>query len=128
MSLDVIPGSQGNTNLRRQYEAPLWVLMGVVGLVLLIACANLASLLTARAAARQKEIAIRLAIGSSRGRMLQQLLTESVILAIAGGAAGLGLGITMVRGLLVFLPSRMTGYACSGKVIMSPLGKVEMSS
>ena len=122
MSLDVIPGSQGNTNLRRQYEAPLWVLMGVVGLVLLIACANLASLLTARAAARQKEIAIRLAIGSSRSRMLQQLLTESVILAIAGGAAGLGLGIMMVRGLLVFLPSRMTGYALTASPDYRMLG------
>ena len=104
MWLDVMPGSQGNTNLRRQYEKPLWVLMGVVGLVLLIACANLASLLTARAAARQKEIAIRLAIGSSRGRMLRQLLTESLLLSAVGGLAGLALAVTMVKGLLAFLP------------------------
>jgi predicted permease len=110
MSIGALPGSQGNTNLRRQYEKPLWVLMGVVGLVLMIACANLASLLTARATARQKEIAIRLAIGSSRGRMLRQLLTESVLLSGVGGAAGLGLAVLMVKGLLAFLPAKLTGY------------------
>jgi predicted permease len=111
MWIQAHPGSQGNTNLRRQYEKPLWVLMGVVGLVLLIACANLASLLTARATARQKEIAIRLAIGSSRGRMLRQLLTESVLLSGLGGIAGLGLAVLMVKGLMAFLPQTLTGYA-----------------
>jgi predicted permease len=111
MSMKVMPGSQGNTNLRRQYEKPLWVLMGVVGLVLLIACANLASLLTARAASRQKEIAIRLAIGSSRGRMIQQLLTESLLLAAAGGVAGVALAAAMAKGLLAFLPTTITGYS-----------------
>jgi hypothetical protein len=111
MSMKVMPGSQGNTNLRRQYEKPLWVLMGVVGLVLLVACANLASLLTARAASRQKEIAIRLAIGSSRGRMIQQLLTESLLLAAAGGVAGAALAAGMAKGLLAFLPTTLTGYS-----------------
>src|ERR1051326_3336320 len=110
MWMDVVPGGQGNTNLRRTYEKPLWVLMGVVGLVLVIACANLASLLTARAAARQKEIAIRLAMGSSRGRMMQQLLTESILLAALGGIAGIGLAVLMVKGLLAFLPPITTGY------------------
>jgi predicted permease len=113
MWLMTIPGSQGNTSLRRQYEKPLLVLMGVVGLVLLIACANLASLLTARAAARQKEIAIRLAIGSSRARMLRQLLTESTLLAAAGGIAGVALAVAMVKGLLAFLPTNATGYTLS---------------
>jgi predicted permease len=116
MWMDVIPGAQGNSNLRRQYERPLWVLAAVVGFVLLIACANLASLLTARAAARQKEIAIRLAIGSSRARMIQQLLTESLLLSASGGAAGVGLAIGMVKGLLAFLPGTVTGYG----IVSSP--------
>jgi predicted permease len=113
MWLDAMPGSQGNTGLRRQYEKPLLVLMVVTSLVLLIACANLASLLTARAAARQKEMAIRLAIGSSRGRIIRQLLTESLLLAAAGSAAGIALAVTMVKALVAFLPSTLTGYTIS---------------
>ncbi|SPE34951.1 conserved membrane hypothetical protein [Candidatus Sulfopaludibacter sp. SbA6] len=111
MWMTVMPGSQGNTSMRRKYEKPLWMLMGVVGLVLLIACANLASLLTARAASRQKEVAIRLAMGSSRARMVRQLLTESLLLAVAGGAAGIALAVAMVKGLLAFLPNTTGGYA-----------------
>jgi predicted permease len=113
MWLETLPGSQGNSGLRRQYEKPLLVLMVVTGLVLLIACANLASLLTARAAARQKEMAIRLAIGSSRGRIIRQLLTESLLLAAVGGAAGMALAVTMVKALVAFLPSNLSGYGIS---------------
>jgi predicted permease len=119
MWLDVIPGGQGNAILRHQYEEPLWVLMGVTGLVLLIACANIAGLLLARAAARQKEIAVRLAIGSSRLRIAQQLITESLVLAIAGGVAGIGIAVAIVKGLLAFLPSA-TWYATSYDISSSP--------
>lgn len=113
MWLDVIPGGQGNALLRQQYENSLWVLMAVSGLVLLIACANLASLLAARAVVRQKEIAVRLAIGSSRVRIVQQLVTESLLLALAGGLAGIALAVGIVRNLLTFLPENHTGYTIS---------------
>ncbi|MGA8595188.1 MAG: ABC transporter permease, partial [Bryobacteraceae bacterium] len=110
MWLDVIPGGQGNTMLRQQYERPLWVLMAVTGFVLLITCANLASLLAARAAVRQKEIAVRLAIGSSRARIIQQLMTESLLLALVGGVAGIGLAIVIAKSLVTFLPEAPMGY------------------
>jgi predicted permease len=103
--IDVLPGSKGRSDLRRQFSNPLWALMGITGLVLLIACSNVANLLVARATARQKEVAVRLAIGASRGRLVAQLLQESLLLSLAGGAAGLGLAVLMDQALISFLPA-----------------------
>ena len=99
------PAASGYSQLRQSYSVALIVLMCMVGLVLLIACFNVANLLIARAVARQKEIAVRLAVGASRGQLLAQLMIESLMLSIAGGAAGLLLSVAIVRALLAFLPA-----------------------
>jgi predicted permease len=104
MTVEVLPASQGRTGLRRGAEQPLLVLTGIAGFVLLIACANVAGLLVARAASRQKEIAVRLALGAGRLRVVRQLVVESMLLAGVGGAAGLLLSLFASRFLLTFLP------------------------
>ncbi|BDC49396.1 hypothetical protein F183_A17120 [Bryobacterales bacterium F-183] len=104
-TLHVVPAATGYSPLRNDFSTALMVLMWMVGLVLLIACANVANLLIARAFARQKEIAVRLSIGATRGQLVRQLLVESVVLSAFGGILGIFLSVAMTRALLAMIPT-----------------------
>ena len=101
--IKLLPGARGGSNLREQYKEPLQVLMGVVVLVLLIACANLANFLLARTISREREISTRLALGSTRARIVGQILSETLFLSFSGGVLGLLLAFWGTRALIRFV-------------------------
>ncbi|HKW35672.1 MAG TPA: ABC transporter permease [Candidatus Acidoferrum sp.] len=101
--LGVFSASTGFSSLRRDSETPLYLLLGISGLILVIACANLANLMLARAGAREQQITIRLALGATRGKMIRELLSESALLAAAGSICGLFLAFAISRLLVAFI-------------------------
>jgi predicted permease len=103
LTLNALPAGTGISALRDDYEQPVWLLLGLTALVLLIACANLANLMLARASTRAREISVRLAIGASRARVVRQLLSESLVIAVLGSAVGLLIARWSTVGLIALI-------------------------
>ena len=119
--LSAVPCGQGVSSLRGQYSNPLWSLLAITGIVLLIACANLANLMLARASVREHEIAVRLAIGASRGRVIRHMLAESLLLAALGAAAALLISRALSSFLISFLNTDLD-LAPDGRVLAFTAG------
>src|SRR5579862_1240087 len=113
-SLELTSAPQGHSPLRRSLSQPLWVLFAATGVLLSLACLNVAGLFLARGSARGREIGTRLALGASRGRIGRQLLADSVLLALAGGVLGVAVAPLAVRALIVFLPQEGAASALRG--------------
>ena len=125
------PGDRGDSSLRLRFERPLIVLESLAAVVLLIACANIAGLLLARGASRQRELAIRRAIGARRGRIVGQLFAESALLALMGAAGGLLLGTTLTEVLIALIPGGVNELSLSAtpdlRVLLFTMGVTVMT-
>jgi len=130
-ALTLQPGATGLDSLRRRYSRPIYILMAMVGLILLVACSNIASLLLSRATARRREIAVRLGIGASRARVVRQLLTESLLLASIGGALGIAVafwGIGVMTALLANGRENFTLHAELNWTVLGVTGALSLAT